>query len=59
MPGLHKIRWKVVGKVGYFWDGPEVDLGTYRWRWYAFLKAHAWLAKWSYSRALVSKIEVA
>lgn len=47
------MRWRAVGKIGFFWDGPEVDLGTYRWKWLATLRARVWLLKWSYSRAKV------
>jgi len=51
-------RWKATGYIGYFWEGPTVELGTYRWRWLACLRADWWLAKWTYSQATVKPVDI-
>jgi hypothetical protein len=47
--------YKVTGKIGLFWDGPTVDLGCWRWEWFAKFRARVWLQNWPHSVAWISK----
>lgn len=48
--------YKATGHIGYFWKGPDVDLGTYKWFFFAWLNAKLWLLDWPHSQATIVKV---
>jgi hypothetical protein len=50
---MGEVMWIVTGKIGLFWSGPKMNLGGYRWRWLAWLRAELWLMDYPYSTARI------
>lgn len=55
---MDKQHYLVEGRIGYSWDGPRIDIGVFRWKWYAFLRGWLWMQSWPYSSVYIKELNV-
>lgn len=49
------MKWRVLCKVGVYWNGPIYTIGFYRWKWLAKFRAKLHLIKYPYRQCFIKQ----